>query len=226
MKIDIITLFPHMFEGIFNHSIIGRAKEKNLVNIEIHDLRQFGIDERKTVDDRPYGGGVGMILMIEPIDKILKSLDLKPNTPNQKIILTSASGKIYKQQTAKEYSSLERLTIICGRYEGVDERVTNLIDDQICIGDFVLTGGEIASMAITDSITRLIPGVLEKEGATELESFTNPQLLEEPKYTRPENYNGLLVPEILLSGNHAKIEEWKKEESLKITQKNRPDLIK
>ncbi len=224
MKIDIITLFPHMFEGIFNHSIIGRAKEKNLVNIEIHDLRQFGIDERKTVDDRPYGGGVGMILMIEPIDKILKSLDLKPNTPNQKIILTSASGKIYKQQTAKEYSSLERLTIICGRYEGVDERVTNLIDDQICIGDFVLTGGEIASMAITDSVTRLIPGVLEKEGATELESFTNPQLLEEPKYTRPENYNGLLVPEILLSGNHAKIEEWKKEESLKITKKNRPDL--
>lgn len=230
MKIDIITLFPKMFQGPFDESIIRRAQDKGLVKIEIHNLRKWAIDKRGTVDDRPYGGGVGMVMMIEPLVKAIEEL----KSSNTKIILLSAKGKLWKQQLAQENSRLEHLILICGHYEGVDERILNFIDEEISIGDFVLTGGELPAMVLVDSIVRLIPGVLEKPEATQFESFSKglaPEtqyptpLLEYPQYTRPENFRGLKVPEILLSGNHAEIEKWRKEEALKITQKNRPELL-
>jgi tRNA (guanine37-N1)-methyltransferase len=231
VKIDIITLFPKMFEGPFAESIIKRAQDKGLVEITIHNLRTWTEDKRGTVDDRPYGGGVGMVMMIEPIVKALEEL----KTPNSKVYLLSAKGKLWKQHLAQENSKAEHLILICGRYEGVDERILNFIDDEISIGDYVLTGGEIPTMVLVDSIVRLIPGVLEKPEATQFESFSeklspNTQhptpILEYPQYTHPEDFRGLKVPEILLSGNHAEIEKWRKEQALEITKKNRPDLLK
>jgi len=237
MKIDILTLFPEMFKGPFDESILRRAQDKFLVQIEIHNLRKWAKDKRGTVDDKPYGGGVGMILMIEPLVSALEEIKMqnakcKMTIKNSKIILLSPRGKIWKQQLAQEYSELDHLILICGHYEGVDERVRNFIDEEISIGDFVLTGGEIPAMAIVDSIVRLIPGVLEKSQATQNESFSNFTLdakrftlLEYPQYTRPEDFRGLKVPEILLSGNHKEIEKWRMKESLKITKKHRPDLL-
>jgi len=226
MKIDIITLFPKMFKGPFDESILRRAQDKGLVKIEIHNLRKWATDKRGTVDDRPYGGGVGMVMMIEPLVKAIEEL----KSPNTKIILLSAKGKLWKQQLALENSRIEHLILICGHYEGVDDRILNFIDEEISIGDYVLTGGELPAMVLVDSIVRLIPGVLEKTEATEFESFSllhNGQtVVEYPQYTRPENFRGLKVPEVLLSGNHAEIEKWRKEEALKITQKNRPELLR
>lgn len=205
MTFDIITLFPNMFSGPFDQSIIKRAQDKKLVEINYHDLREFAVDERGTVDDRPYGGGVGMVLMVEPIFKALEKIKSK------KVILLDPRGEKFTQQKAREFSKLEQITLICGRYEGVDERVReNLVDESISIGDYVLTGGEIPSMVIIDAVTRLIPGVLEKEDATKFESFSEKNSLEHPQYTRPEEFNGWKVPEILLSGNHGKIDEWRK----------------
>lgn len=223
MRIDILTLFPKMFKGPFDESIIKRAQEKGLVQINIHDLRQWGLTERRTVDERPYGGGVGMVLMVEPIFNALKELK-KTNT---KVILLTPQGKTFNQKKAKELTKFDHLIFICGHYEGFDERIRQfLIDEEISIGDYVLTGGELPSMIITDTIIRLIPGVLEKEEATEFESFSNENLLEYPQYTRPEEYNGWKVPEILLSGNHAEITKWRNEKALEKTRKIRPDLIK
>lgn len=222
MRIDIITLFPDMFRGPFDESILRRGKDKNLVEINIHNLRKWTSDKRGTVDDRPYGGGVGMVMMIEPIFKALEEIKKE----NSKTVLLSPRGKAWKQQLAQEYSKLDHLILICGHYEGVDERVSEFIDEEISIGDFVLTGGEIPAMAIVDSIVRLIPGVLEKPEAVQNESFSDSKLLEYPQYTHPENFNGLKVPPILLSGNHAEIEKWRTQEALKITKKNRPDLLK
>ncbi|MGB9637527.1 MAG: tRNA (guanosine(37)-N1)-methyltransferase TrmD [Microgenomates group bacterium] len=236
MKIDILTLFPEMFKGPFDESIVRRAQDKKLVEIKIHNLRKWAKDKRGTVDDRPYGGGVGMVLMIQPIFDALESFNVKSTqndkSQNSKIILLNPRGKVWNQKMAKEYSRLKHLILICGHYEGVDERVRNFIDEEISIGDYVLTGGELPAMVMVDSIVRLIPGVLEKPEAIENESFSDPKIhntkykiLEYPQYTRPEDFRGLKVPKILLSGDHAEIEKWRAEKALEITKKNRPDLI-
>lgn len=218
LKITILTLFPQMFTGPFDFSIIKRAVEDEKIQINLVDIRDFGEGKHQVVDDKPYGGGIGMVLKVDVLEKAINSVkDKKLNKDEQKIILTSASGKNYNQTKAREYSKLKHLIIICGHYEGVDERIMEFIDEEISIGEFVLTGGEIPAMLITDSVVRLVPGVL-KEGATRLESFSD-ETLEHPQYTRPENYKGLKVPEVLLSGNHGKIEEWKRNESLKKTEK-------
>lgn len=217
MKIDILTLFPEMFSGAFDASIVGRAQKQGKVEIHIHQLRDWAKDKHQTVDGRPFGGGVGMLLKIEPIWTALN--DLK--NEESKIVLLDAGGQKYTQQKTREFSETDHLILICGRYEGVDHRIReHLVDEEISIGDYVLTGGEIPAMVITDSVTRLIPGVLIKEEATQLESFSLPTTdnlpqVEYPQYTRPEDFKGWKVPEVLLSGNHKKIEEWKKEESNK-----------
>jgi len=231
MKIDIITLFPEMFKGPFEESILRRAQDKGLVEINLHNLRKWTTDKRGTVDDRPYGGGTGMIMMVEPLVKAIEEL----KSSNTKVILLSAKGRLWKQAKAFGYSKEKHLILIAGRYEGIDERVVNFVDEEISIGDYVLTGGEIPAMVLVDSIVRLIPGVLEKEEATRFESFSQKlapktqhltPILEYPQYTRPEEFRGLKVPKILLSGNHAKIAAWKREQALKTTRKNRPDLLK
>jgi len=210
MQIDILTLFPEMFTGPFDQSIIKHAQAKGLVTIKIHDLRKWAIDDRGTVDDRPYGGGVGMVLRVEPIFNALK--EIKQEASNSKTILMDARGDRYSQQKAKSFSQIDQLIIICGHYEGVDERVVkNLIDEAISIGPYVLTGGEIPAMVITDSVTRLVSGVL-KPDATKLESFSandDLEYLEHPQYTRPEEFNGWRVPDVLLSGNHKEISKWR-----------------
>lgn len=210
LKIDILTLFPKMFSGPFDESIIKRAQDKSLVEVNIHQLRDWAEGKRKVVDDRPYGGGIGMLLMVEPLYKAIG--DLKKN--GSKVILLDAGGETHTQERAANLSKEEHLILVCGRYEGVDHRVReHLVDMEISIGSYVLTGGEIPAMVILDSIVRLIPGVLEKEDATQLESFTDPNLVEYPQYTRPEDFNSWKVPEVLLSGDHKKIEGWKVEQS-------------
>jgi tRNA (guanine37-N1)-methyltransferase len=210
MKIDILTLFPEMFSGPFDTSILKRAESKGLVDINIHNLRDWGEGERKDVDDRPYGGGVGMILRVDIIDKALKKIRKK----NSKVILLDATGETYTQQKAKEFSRLNHLILIAGHYEGVDHRVhEHLVDEVISIGNYVLTGGEIPAMVIVDSVVRLIPGVLGKDESSIEESFKTPGYKEYPQYTRPEEYNGWKVPKILLSGNHQEIEKWRQKKS-------------
>lgn len=208
-RVDIITLFPKMFVGPMTESIMWRAQDKKFLNLNIVDLKEFGIDERRTVDDKPYGGGAGMILRVDVIDNALKSLKVKKGDPNTKIIILDAGGEKFNQTKAYEYSKLERLILICGRYEGIDHRVhENFVDEVISIGDYVLTGGEIPAMVITDTVTRLIPNVIKPESLAE-ESHSNMDS-EYPQYTRPEEYNGLKVPEVLLTGNHKEIEKWRK----------------
>lgn len=203
-----------MFKGPFDQSIIKRAQEKGFVDIKIHNLRQWAKDKRKTVDDKPYSGGVGMVLMVEPIYSALKALKLKTKNEKLKIILLDPGGRVFNQTRAQEFSKLDHLILIAAHYEGVDHRIReHLIDEEISIGDYVLTGGEIPALVVIDSVIRLIPGVLEKEEATLLESFSDPNLVEYPQYTRPENFNNWKVPEVLLSGNHKKIEGWKKEQA-------------
>lgn len=222
MKIDILTLFPEMFEGPFDHSIVKRAQEKYLITTNIHNLRRWSIDKHGSVDDRPYGGGTGMLLMIEPIYRALQ--DIK--TAKSKVILMDAGGTPFNQLKAQKLSKETHLIFIAGHYEGVDERVKeHLADEIISIGDYVLTGGELPTMIVVDAIVRLIPGVLTKEDAVQIESFSE-GLLEFPQYTRPEDFKDWKVPEILLSGNHQKINQWRKTESLKRTQKVRADLLK
>lgn len=229
MKITIITLFPEMFAGPFDESIIKRAQEKKLVEITYLNLRDFGIGPHKMVDDTPYGGGIGMVLKVDVLHQAIehakKTFKQKNDTGEQKIILMSATGKTYNQTFAKHYSKLGHLIIICGHYEGVDDRVLQYVDEEISIGDFILTGGELPAMLITDSIVRLIDGVIT-EGAVDEESFSQEKpLLEYPHYTKPRDYEGVEVPEVLLSGNHQKIEEWRHEKSIEKTKKVRPDLL-
>ena len=232
MKISIITLFPKMISGFFEESIVKRAVEKKLVEIEIVNLRDFAIDDYGTVDDRPYGGGAGMILRIEPIFNSLKTV-FKEDSPlegrsSRRTVLTSPRGKLFNQEKAQELSKLGHLVIIAGHYEGVDERVTNFIDEEISLGDFIMTGGEITAAAITDSVVRLIPGVLKKEEATIEETFNinSKKLLEYPQYTRPKSFKGLKVPKVLQGGNHKEIEKWRLKKATEETRKKRPDLLK
>lgn len=214
MKIDIITIFPDMFSGPFTDSMLKRAQDKKIVDIKIHNLRNWATDKHKTVDDRPYGGGKGMVLKIDVIDKALSSLKKK----NSKVILLSPQGEKYKQSLVQKFSKFDHLILLCGHYEGFDERVRQLIDFEISIGDYVLTGGEIPAMVLVDSIIRLLPGVLDPEASSK-ESFSDGKSLDFPQYTRPEKYKNMKVSEILLSGNHKKIDEWRKKKSLEKTKK-------
>ncbi len=208
MTFDIITLFPDMFKGPFDESIIKRAQDKKLVEINFHNLRKWAVDKRGSVDDKPYGGGVGMVMRIEPISHALQ--EIKNQKVKSKVILMDPRGEKFSQKKAREYSGLEQIIIICGHYEGIDERVKDhLVDEAISVGDYVLTGGEIPAMIITDAVTRLIPGVLTKAEATSIESFSSKNYKEFPQYTRPEEFNGWKVPEILLSGNHQEIAKWR-----------------
>lgn len=219
MKIQIITLFPEMFEGVFEHSMLWKAQDKKLAEIELINLRDFGLGLRKTVDDTPYGGGDGMILKPEPLAAAIASA--KKSNPKAIVILLTPSGERLRQPKVVEMAKNPGLIIICGRYEGYDERVTTLADEEISIGDYVLTGGEIPAMALVDSVVRLIPGVLGGATSAANESFSDGVTLEYPQYTRPEEWHGLKVPEVLLSGNHAKIEAWRRQQSVKKTNQQK-----
>ena len=220
MKIDVLTLFPDMFNGVFAESIIKRAMDNNLVEINIHNIRDYSKDPHKKVDDTPYGGGAGMVLMCQPIFDAVKDL----RGDNSKVILLTPSGKLYKQSIALDLSLENHLIIICGHYEGFDERIKTICDMELSIGDYILTGGEIPAMVLIDSITRLIDGVIRKESYLN-ESFTD-NLLDYPTYTKPRVYDGLVVPDVLVNGDHAKIDKWRREQQIKITKNNRPDLLK
>lgn len=219
MKIDILTLFPNMFETIFKESIINRAIEENKVEINIHDFRTYSTDPHHKVDDTPYGGGNGMVLTCQPIFDCTEAL----KTSNTKVILLTPDGAPYKQQTAYNLAKEDHIILVCGHYEGFDDRIRTICDLEISIGDYVLTGGELASMVVTDSVVRLLPGVIE-EGSHINDSFNN-NLLDYPTYTKPRVFRGLEVPEVLLSGDHKKIEEYRRQESLKKTREKRPDLL-
>ncbi|EKE20376.1 MAG: hypothetical protein ACD_8C00010G0005 [uncultured bacterium] len=218
MKFDIITIFPQIFESYFGESIIKRAKEKGLIEIEAHNLREYATNKHHNTDDTPYGGGAGMVMQVQPIFDCVKAIKSKVENNNQKIrtILFSAKGKRYTQKDAHRLTQYDQLIFICGRYEGVDERVAeNIADEEISIGDFVLTGGEIPAMLVVDSVTRLLPGVLGNDFSSVEESHSEEGYLEFPQYTKPEEFEGWKVPEVLLSGNHGEIEKWRKEKSKK-----------
>ncbi len=223
MLIDIISIFPGLFAGVFAESMLKRAQEKGLVQIRVYDLRVFTEDKHRRVDDYPYGGGAGMVMKPEPFFKAVRFLQSKGSSKG-KVMLMSPQGALLRQEKLKELSREERLIILCGRYEGIDERVReHLIDEEISIGDYILTGGEIPAMVMVDALIRLIPGVLN-DSSLEEESFTR-GVLEYPQFTRPRDYEGMSVPQILLSGDHEKIKKWRYEEAIKRTLKRRPDLL-
>ena len=248
MKIDILTIFPDFFRGPLDYGIIRRAQEAGLVKIEVHDLRAFAHDRHRTVDDRPFGGGEGMVLKPEPIFECMEGLDMAPHAERvagrarQSIVLFSAQGRRLDQDLGVELAGLERLLLICGRYEGVDERVCDfLADREISIGDYVLSGGEMGAAVIVDVVTRLLPGAVGNEASTRQESFTaqaeiatgdgptstcgSGGLLDYPHYTRPADFRGMKVPEVLVSGNHDEIRRWRRGAALEKTLRNRPDLL-
>ncbi|MFA6029330.1 MAG: tRNA (guanosine(37)-N1)-methyltransferase TrmD [Elusimicrobiota bacterium] len=220
LRIDFVTLFPRMFEGPLSESILRRAAERGLVEFAFTDPREFSEDRHHTVDDRPYGGGAGMVMMAEPLYRALK----KVRKRGSKVVLLSAQGARYDQRTAERLSREKHLVLVCGHYEGVDERILEHVDLELSVGDYVLTGGEIPAMVVADSVTRLIPGVLKKPDASARESFST-GLLDYPQYTRPSVWRGRKVPEILLGGDHAKIEAWRLEAALAATKRKRPDLL-
>ena len=220
MRIKVLSLFPKMFDGILNESIIKRAIDDKKVNIDVIDLRSYSKDKHNKVDDTIYGGGAGMLIKCEPVFDAID--DLK--TKNTKVIMLSPDGVKYDQQKAYELSKEKNIILLCGHYEGFDERINAVVDEKISIGDYVLTGGEIPAMAIIDSVTRLLPGVINEESHLN-DSFNN-DLLDYPQYTKPKEYRGMKVPDVLLSGDHKKIDEWRREEQIKKTKKQRPDLLK
>ena len=221
MKIDILTLFPNMFDGVFQESIIKRAVDEKKVEINLINFRDYTNDPHNKVDDTPYGGGAGMVLMCQPIFDCVKSI----RTEETKVILMTPDGIPYKQKMAYDLSNEKHLIIICGHYEGFDERIRSICDLEVSIGDYVLTGGEVPAMVLVDSITRLLPGVIREDSHLE-DSFNNNYLLDYPTYTKPRVYEGMEVPEVLLSGDHKKINEYRYNESLKRTEERRPDLLK
>jgi tRNA (guanine37-N1)-methyltransferase len=250
MKADILTIFPGFFRGPLDHGITRRACEMGLATIEVHDLRQFTHDQHRTVDDRPFGGGEGMVLKPEPLFECLESLQVAPRSERmneqrvaekQSVILLSAQGQRFTQKVATELAALDRIVLICGRYEGVDERVADfLADRELSIGDYVLSGGELAAAVVIEAVTRLLPGAVGNEASTRQESFTahvegspggadstcgSGGLLDYPHYTRPADFRGMPVPEVLLNGNHQEIRRWRREQALKKTLRNRPDLL-
>lgn len=219
MKISILTLFPQMFDGFLSESIIKRAIEKRLVEFEIVDIRSFSKLNNNQVDDTPYGGGAGMVMMVEPVVDAINSVKCK----HSKVYLMTPAGIPFKQSDAFNLSKNKHIILICGHYEGIDERILNYVDGEISIGDYVLTGGELPAMVVSDAITRLIDGVIKRESYEE-ESFNN-NLLDYPTYTKPYEYDGYKVPDVLLSGHHKNIAEWRKNEQIKKTQERRPDLL-
>ncbi len=259
MRFDLITIFPEFFVGPLDHGIVRRAKEARIAQIHIQDLREFTKDKHRTVDDRPFGGGEGMVLKPEPLFEAVEKLlghgvgtATEPSVPEAKtvIVLMSAAGRAFTQDTARRYAQLDRLILICGRYEGVDERVAeHLADEEVSVGDYVLSGGEMPAALIIDAVTRLLPGALGNEASTQNESFasaeesleprhisdsvtrhsstTTPQLLLDfPHYTRPAEYRGWKVPEVLIGGNHAEVAKWRRQQAIEKTRRNRPDLLK
>jgi tRNA (guanine37-N1)-methyltransferase len=247
MRFDIITIFPGFFAGIFEHGVLKRAIQGGLLSVGVHDLREFAHDRHRTVDDRPFGGGEGMVLKPEPLAEAVEHLRLPPRTERaaqqETVILLSAQGRRFSQAIARELAAMRRVVLLCGRYEGVDERVSELIADQeLSIGDYVLSGGELAAAVVLDSTMRLLPGVLGNDASSEYESFgpadalldkktgiSSPHgaggLLDYPHYTRPAEFRGLAVPEVLSSGNHEQIRRWRREQALRKTLRNRPDLL-
>ena len=219
MKIDILSLFPNMFDGVFTESIIKRAKELGKVEINIHNFRDYSLDPHSNVDDTPYGGGCGMVLCCQPIFDCINAL----RTKESKVIMMTPSGKVYNQETAYNLSKEKHLIILCGHYEGFDERIRSICDMELSIGDYILTGGEIPAMVLIDSITRLLDGVIQEESHVN-ESFHN-NLLDYPVYTKPRVYNGMEVPDVLLSGDHKKIEEYRLAEQIRKTKEIRLDLL-
>ncbi|MBS4539775.1 tRNA (guanosine(37)-N1)-methyltransferase TrmD [Clostridium sp. D2Q-11] len=221
MKIDVLTLFPDMFKSVLGESIIGRAIQNNIVDINYINIRDFSNDKHNRVDDYPFGGGPGMVMKPEPIYRAINSI----KTDSSRVIYLSPKGKVFNQSIANEFSSEEHLVFLCGHYEGIDNRIIeNYVDDIISVGDYVLTGGEIPAMTVIDAVVRLLPEVLKSDESFMDESHYN-GLLEYPQYTRPRDFNGYEVPKVLLSGNHKKIEEWRRYQSIKMTYYNRPDLI-
>ena len=219
MKFDVLTLFPEMFEPL-KLSVIGKALEKKIIDINLINIRDFSEDKHKKVDDTPYGGGVGMVMMPDVVYRAYNSIDTK----KAKVIYMSPQGKTLNQKKVEDLAKQEHLIILCGHYEGIDQRILDkIVDEEISIGDYVLTGGELPAMVLVDSVSRYVDGVLAQDSRLE-ESFSN-GLLEYPQYTRPQNFNGMAVPEVLLSGNHKEIEKWRYNEQLKITKDRRPDLL-
>jgi len=250
MRFDLITIFAEFFTGPLDHGILRRARETGLVEVNVQDLRVFTKDRHRTVDDRPFGGGEGMVLKPAPLFEAVESIlghsvgdALQPTAPDRKvaIVLLSAAGKLFRQETARRFAQLDRLVLICGRYEGVDERVAaHLATEEISVGDYVLSGGELPAMLIVDAVTRLIPGALGNEASSQNESFSRlvatsganhcqaasaPAILDFPHYTRPAEYRGWSVPEVLIGGNHAEVAKWRNEAAIEKTRRNRPDLL-
>lgn len=235
MKIDILTLFPKMFDGVLGESILKIAARKKKICVKVHNLRDWTSDRHRTADDKPYGGGAGMVIKIEPLYRALESLlgresakklkNKKRINKNTKVILLTPRGKTFNQKKAKDFALLRHMILICGHYEGIDERIRPLITDEVSIGDYILTGGEIPAMTLLDAIARLIPGVLGGRTSATYESFEN-NLLEYPQYTRPREYEGMKVPGVLLTGDHKKIEHFRKDEAVKKTKETRKDLFK
>src|SRR5437763_520166 len=230
LRVDIITIFPDYFREVFDYGIIRRARAANLVSVQAHDLRSWTSDRHHMVDDRPFGGGDGMVLKPEPIFAAVESLSgarrREDVAPNKRVVLLSPQGKTFTQSVASEFAKCEQLVLICGRYEGVDERVAEaLVTDEVSIGDYVLSGGEPAALVVVDAVVRLIPGALGSETSATTESFSD-GLLDYPHYTRPPEFEGMSVPEVLLTGHHAEIAKWRREAAEEKTKRNRPDLLK
>jgi tRNA (guanine37-N1)-methyltransferase len=222
MRFSVITIFPDMFRAL-DYGVVGQALKKGLIALDVIDLRDFTADKHRTTDDRPYGGGDGMVMKVEPVAAALRSLDARdPSRPTR--ILLTPQGRTLDQAAARDLAARGDLVLVCGRYEGVDERIRSLMDDEISVGDFVLTGGELAAMVLIDAVARLKPGVLGAEGSAQTDSFAD-SLLEHPHYTRPPEFEGLAVPEVLLSGDHAAVARWRREQSLLRTLTRRPDLL-
>ena len=225
MRIDILTLFPEMFRGVLGHSILRLAQEKGLVSYHLWNIRDYTLDKHKKVDDRPYGGGPGMVMMPEPVFRAVEAVEQACSEPARKVLLTP-QGKKFSQPDAEALSEETRLMLVCGHYEGFDERIRQGFDFlEISIGDYILSGGEVPAMAVIDSVVRLIPGVLGDEDSPEIESF-NDNLLEHPQYTRPREFRGQKVPDVLFSGHHEKIQRWREEQARERTRTKRPDLFR
>lgn len=225
MKIFVITLFPEMFDGPFSHSIIKRAVDEGILAIELVNPREFAFNKHQSVDDSPFGGGAGMVLRPEPVIRAVDYINQKSPANNHRVVLLSPAGRKFDQSIARELSSYEQLTFICGHYEGIDDRVREaVVDEALSIGDYVLTGGELPAMVVIDAVARLVGGVLGDAASSLDESFSAP-MLEYPQYTRPREYRGMAAPDILTNGNHAEISRWRTQKALEVTQRHRPDLL-